>query len=329
MPEFLGRLNLPNQLANSLVQLAAAQEDPLAAGFREVGKLADSYTTSKRAENAMDAETKRREKEATTVFERQKEMKILDLAHEERSDQRKLVAELYKADRIKPAKQEFDMAAYESLAGKGGQGPTRKRSAPAEGSRASEDMGGILPPGLDVSPAKEIVTVDEAMAKQYKLPAAMVGKTLTADQFLWMKAGAERKSGSGGAAPKYADFLRIAASEADPGTPQEVISEMADSMYADAIRSQDKPGVLGKDATKAQAEANKPKTKKGLWASIFSAVAPDEAAAANDTAKIEPPKKEAPAAPDDEVAVRADFQAGKITKEQARKKIIGIRARKK
>lgn len=78
MPQFIGRPNLPNSLANSLVQLAAAESDPLAQGLRAIGGLADKATEYQVNMKMLEKKAELEEGQKQKDFERQKELKAMD-----------------------------------------------------------------------------------------------------------------------------------------------------------------------------------------------------------------------------------------------------------
>lgn len=89
MPEFLGRPNLPNALANSLVQLASQEENPLATALKTIGGLAE-----KAGDMAYD---ERKEKGKQTHDIKLKQMEIDARMTEHRAG---LLTELVKNDQV-------------------------------------------------------------------------------------------------------------------------------------------------------------------------------------------------------------------------------------
>lgn len=191
MPEFIGRPNLPNQLANTLVQLASQQSDPFAKIFDQVGKLADQYSATKLQENA-------RQKE----FERQKELKKMEIEGDLNSA---VYKQLLSQDRIVSGltrhltSTDADALGRLSLAyvppGQKKEKTYLQNTSEEINEKLEEKPAGIplssiginLPGDPHFTPSKEKVTIDAPMAKQLGLPEQAIGVHATLDQIISMK----------------------------------------------------------------------------------------------------------------------------------------------
>lgn len=337
MPEFLGRPNTPNALAQTLVQLASAQTDPLAEGLKQVGKLADNYTAQQQQLKLLEKQNELQEKSADKQHGRAKELKQMDTD-----------AEIYKTllsnDRIvegmipkKPGLASLaDMA--DSLGGStaprtsaaGPQGPVQRMSREPSGPAPVRTESGMVrnPEGVpltemginrpgNVIPSKEKIQIDAAMAKKYKLPDNLIGKSMTMDQVLKLR-GQDEGRGSRGGSRQDPDRLKLAEQivnrnpdmlEADQPTRMAAI----DAAY-DALET-----IKGGGNIPAPAPKPAPEPKKGMSVFGFTwgggETKPSAAAPAGDTKA-------------QEEAIRKDYQSGKITKEAARAKIEALRKKK-
>lgn len=290
MPEFLARPNLPNQLANSLVQLAAAQDDPIAMGLREVGKLADNYTAYQTNLKLLEKKNELDNQNAEKQHGRAKELKKMDM-------DASIFEKLLSNDRIiggLMGDKGFSGADADALLTgvKTPQQKTREtveadfgKRAPGAGAGGEgtplSQYGVNIPGDPRVTPSKEKVKIDAGMAKRFGLPDGVVGKTLTMDQVVQLR----RSEGGGkGGAGRDPDKLKLAEQivnrnpdmiEADLPTRMAAI----DAAY-DALATIKGGGTVPAPAPKAEA----PK-KKGT--SIFGFTFGGDAA----------PAKPAPAAP--------------------------------
>ncbi len=315
MPEFLGRPNVPNALANSLVQLAAAEDDPLAAGLRAVGGLADKYTDYQTKMKMLEKHSELQEQAADKQHGRAKELKKMDMdAHifEKLLSNDRIIGGLMGDKGMSSADADGLLAGVQTpgklVEGDFGKRPTTGKDV--EGQPLSA-FGVNIPGDPHMTPSKEKVKVDKAMAKRYKLPDTVIGKTLTMDQVVGLtRSEGGRGSGSG----RDPDRLKLAEQivnrnpdmiEADLPTRMAAI----DAAY-DALATIKSGGNVPEPPPKAA-----PPKKKGtsIFGFTFGGDAPASA-------------KTAPATPGDEEAIRAEYQAGKLTKDQAREKIKALRS---
>lgn len=161
MPEFIGRPNLPNALAQSLVQMAAHQNDPIAEAIKTLGSEIGSGLhrgAEKEKEHAHQVELKKMELDA----------KNKDRGHD-------LLLELIKSGQATPsANRPMNSEDAARLLDPNFQGPLQssgKRMPPPEGSFASENYPGQkLPGGYDIKPKKT------ATAQSYALTKEMIAK---------------------------------------------------------------------------------------------------------------------------------------------------------
>jgi|CXWL01.1.fsa_nt_gi hypothetical protein len=205
MPEFLSRPNLPNSLANSLVQLAAHETDPLVAGLNQIGKLADDYSERKDKENLLDKQAKIQDERDQKAHERQMDITRMELAHKDKERQSKLVADLLPLLSKAEAK-DMTAADAERLATPGFQGPLKSSGQfqpPKPGEIPGEAVG--LPRGYNIKPgAKEKFKVPPKIAKKFGLPEdAMV----TVDQVAALHRADALGGGRSGSTPKDADMV--------------------------------------------------------------------------------------------------------------------------
>jgi len=89
MPEFLSRPNLPNALANSLVQLASQEKNPLAMALEALGGLAET-----------GGEVAMRGRESKEKFAQDKEMKKMEIEARATEHRAGLLTELVKNDQV-------------------------------------------------------------------------------------------------------------------------------------------------------------------------------------------------------------------------------------
>lgn len=324
MPEFLARPNLPNQLANSLVQLAAAQDDPIAMGLREVGKLADNYTAYQTNLKLLEKKNELDNQNAEKQHGRQKELKKMDMdasIFEKLLSNDRIIGGLMgdkgfsgaDADALLTGVKTPGMKTRETVEGDFGKRPA---AAGAEGEGTPLSKFGVNIPGDPrVTPSKEKVKIDADMAKKFGLPSGTVGKTLTMDQVIQLR----RSEGGGkGGSGRDPDRLKLAEQivnrnsdmlEADQPTRMAAI----DAAY-DALET-----IKGGGNIPAPPPKPAPEPKKGM--SVFGFTwgggesKPSAAAPAGDTKA-------------QEEAIRKDYQSGKITKEAARAKIEALRKKK-
>lgn len=194
MPEFIQRPNVPNALANSLVQLASAQSDPLAVALGQVGKVADQYTDYQTKLQLLKEHENMNERAAEKQHGRAKELKKMDMDAQ-------IFEKLLSSDRIIGGLMgDKGMSSADAdglLSGVktprqlveddfGQRAPAPAKPAPGDGQPLS-DFGVNIPGNPRMTPSKEKVKVDAGMAKRFGLPDAVVGKTLTMDQVVSLR----------------------------------------------------------------------------------------------------------------------------------------------
>ena len=229
MPEFLGRPNLPNALANSLVQLAQAETDPLAVALGQVGKLADNYTAYQTNMKMLEKKAELEDKQAEKQFQRQKELKKLDTdaqIFEKLLSSDRIIGGLMGDKGLSSGEAEGLLAGVQAPRAKTRklvEGDFGKRAPAAEGEGTPLSSVGVNIPGDPrFTPSKEKVKVDEDMAKRFGLPTAAIGKTLTMDQVVALR----RSEGSGkGGAGRDPDMI-----EADLPTRMAAIDAAYDAL---------------------------------------------------------------------------------------------------
>lgn len=215
MPEFLGRPNLPNSLANSLVQLAAAEEDPIAVGLKTVGGLADKYTDYQTKMKLLEKHSELQEQQAEKQHGRAKELKKLDMdasIFEKLLSNDRIIGGLMgdkgmsreDADGLLAGIKTPGAQTREMVEADFGKRPA-KPTVEGEGTPLSE-FGVNIPGDPRVTPSKEKVKIDAGMAKRFGLPDGVVGKTLTMDQVVALR----RSEGSGKGAGRDPDKLKLA-----------------------------------------------------------------------------------------------------------------------
>ena len=287
--EFLSRPNVPNALANSLVQLAAAEQDPLARALGQVGKLADNYTSyqmnMKLMEKKAEIEDRQAEKKAE-IEDRQAEKKF---GREKETKKMEMDASIFEKllsnDRIIGGLMGDKGMSRADAAGllAGVQSPSSKtrqmvegdfgKSPPevSEGQPLSE-FGVNIPGDPSVIPSKEKVKVDADMAKQFGLPKVAIGKTITMDQVIALRRTEGGGKGGGRGTPQYAQYLRVAATALPPDASAEELASYADSLWEAAQQSQSKPGSVAKPPPKPGSVPKpppKPEVPKKKGMSIF------------------------------------------------------------
>ena len=195
MPEFLGRPNLPNGLANSLVQLAAQEENPLATALKTIGGLVDQAGTQ-----AMES---RKEKEK---FGQQKELKQMEIDARGAEHRAGLLTELVKNDQVvkslidaKPMNAN-DASALLGPGAKtttnlikadfGSVGTPKVPNPAAEGGIPSEDIG--LKPGFSIKPkgakprtdGDRWVKVNAEISSRFPALKGIEGKDISTAQYV-------------------------------------------------------------------------------------------------------------------------------------------------
>lgn len=183
--EFLARPNLPNSLANSLVQLAAHQNDPLVAGIENIGKLADQYSERQNQQNLLDKQAKIQDERDQKAHERAMDITRMELAHKDKERQSKLVADLLPLLSKAEAK-DMTAADAERLATPGFQGPLKSSGQfqpPKPGEISGEVVG--LPRGYNITPEKKFVITPE-IAENNGLDKSLIGETATKKDLLAM-----------------------------------------------------------------------------------------------------------------------------------------------
>ena len=270
MPEFLGRPNLPNALANSLVQLAAAEEDPIATGLRTVGKLADNYTAYQTNLKLLEEKDKMSQKAEERQHGRQVELKKMDTdaaIFEKLLSNDRIIGGLMgdkgmsqaDADGLLAGVKTPGMKTRETVEGDFG------KRAPAESAGEGVPLSqyGVKIPGDPrVTPSKEKVKIDADMAKRFGLPGGVVGKTLTMDQVVQLR----RSEGGGKGAGKDPDRLKLA---------EQIVNRNPDMIEADletrmaAIDAAYDALATIKGGGKVDAPAAKPEAPKKKGMSIF------------------------------------------------------------
>ena len=325
MPEFLGRPNVPNALANSLVQLAAAEKDPMALALGQVGKLADNYTSYQTSLKLLEKKGEMDEAAADKQHGRVKEIKKMDMdasIFEKLLSNDRIIGGLMgdkgmssaDADGLLAGIQTPGMKTRQAVEGDFGKRPAGAGGADGEGTPLSS-FGVNIPGDPRVTPSKEKVKIDADMAKRYKLPNASIGKNLTMDQIVQLR----RAEGSGkGGTGRDPDRLKLA---------EQIVNRNPDMIEADlptrmaAINAAYDALETIKGGGTVPAPPPKPAAPKKKGTSIFGFTFGGD--------KEDAPAKETPKAPApnaSEEAVRAEYQAGKITKEQAREKIKALRS---
>ena len=223
MPQFLGRPNLPNSLANSLVQLAAAETDPLAIALGQVGKMADTYTATQLKNEEMKKQADLQESGKQKDFERQKQLKQMDM-------DASIYEKLLSNDRIISGMTRGMTSADADALIPGGspRSKTKKAVESDFGKRENQDGVPLSSLGINISgdprmvPSGDRVKIDAEMVQKYKLPANLVGKSLTMDQVLKLR-GQDAVSAKGGAGrdPKRLELA------------QKIVSQMPELIDAD------------------------------------------------------------------------------------------------
>ena len=327
--EFLGRPNLPNALANSLVQLAAAESNPMAEAFKQVGGLADKFTAYQMESKLQEKKDERDEVKAGKQHDRAKELKKMDqdaAIFDKLLSNDRIVGGLIGDKGMSRADADGLLTGVETPGAK-----TRKsvegdfgKQAQGEGTPLSE-FGVNIPGNPRVTPSKEKVKIDAGMAKRFGLPDTVIGKTLTMDQVVAMRRSESSRSGVGGRDPhleKMAEKIADESLEPDASiatrlaavdAAYKALGAMKEGKSADNKVTQAAQDLIDADA----AARNKPKTKKGF--SIFGFGSGGEAA-----------KEGGSAGPTStEESIRAEYQSGKLTKDQVKEKIKALRAPKK
>lgn len=321
MPNFLGRPNVPNSLANSLVQLAAAEQDPLALALGQVGKLADNYTAYQTNMKLLEKKSELDNAQAEKQHGRAKELRKMDTdaaIFEKLLSNDRIIGGLMGDKGMSRADADGLLAGVQTPSAKTRQtveGDFGKRQDDAGEGTPLSQFGVKIPGDPRVTASKEKVKIDADMAKRFGLPNGVVGKTLTMDQVVSL-----RRSEGSGKTGRDPDKLKLAEQivnrnpdmiEADLPTRMAAI----DAAY-DALATIKEGGAPAGQTPEEKAAAEAKKTPKKKGASIFGfSFGGDEA-----------PAKPAAPASETEESVRADYQAKKITKEQAREKIKAIRA---
>ena len=290
MPEFLRRPNLPNSLANSLVQLANSQVDPLAVGLQTIGKIADTFTQQQMRLQLLKKENEMREAAAETQHGRAKELKVMDRDSA-------IFEKLLSSDRIVEGLMGGKMTSGDAqglMSAEGARskalvesdfGPSPKAQPKKGAGTPLSSIGVSIPGDPSFVPSKETVQIDAAMAKKYKLPDTLIGKTLNMDQVLKLRGQDTSASGRAGRDPKLEALATkivdedLSLVEADTATRMAAIDKAYDALLT----------IRGGGKVDAPAPKPAPEKKKGgLWSSIFgfksgeAAPAPAKAPAAED-----------------------------------------------
>lgn len=174
MPEFLGRPNLPNELANTLVQLAAHMNDPIAAGIKNFGESIGG---------AMEERGKRAH---------EKELKAMEIASAREQKQFDLVGRIIDSNyNITPGESStpLDKSMAAKLIGMDFPEAGNKKS---EVGIASEKFGRVLPKGYRVIPkekrsavdANRYVQVDQKMIGNFPALKDLEGKDISTAQYI-------------------------------------------------------------------------------------------------------------------------------------------------
>lgn len=216
MPEFLGRPNLPNSLANSLVQLAVHESDPAVTAMNEIGKLADNYSAQQAQMRLLEKQAEIQEGGKQKDHDRAKELKKMDT---DASIYEKLLSD----DRIMTgltSHLNLNAKDADALLKNGVKTPARAladdfgsvgepKSRSSEGTPLSK-LGVNIPGDPHVLPSKEKIQIDAAVAKKYSLPDAAIGKHLTMDQIIKMRGTDAGGKGGGRGGRTDAAKLKLA-----------------------------------------------------------------------------------------------------------------------
>lgn len=285
MPEFIGRPNLPNSLANSLVQLAAAETDPLAVALGQVGKIADQYSAYKDEERLLNKKAELQESAAAKGHERtmeiQKSAQEASLYQSLMGNGDFVSAMIKKNGSEGPTAQDLGVgdigykSGVRSEASGGRSTPPRSEAGPSSGAVRTESGFERNPEGINAADlglsgkgdlnyvsnkSKEKIKIDAGVAKKYNLPETTIGKYLTMDQVISMRRSdvSAGKVGAGGrGSAQYAQYLKIAVSSLPTESTADEISAYADDLYEAAVQSQSKPGSVPKPPAKTEATKKK------------------------------------------------------------------------
>lgn len=201
MPEFIARPNLPNALSQSLVQMAAHINDPIADAIKSLGALVNDVTEHKVKERSTAESEGRKFKHETGLKQMDIDARNKDRGHD-------LLMKLIESGQATPAANKpLSAADAAHLIDPNFSGPLEssgKRQPPKEGSYASEDYpGGRLPAGYDINPKDEkknaaMLSLNKDMkAKAPSLSALPDGSSISNKDYL---DAVELEKSKGGAA---------------------------------------------------------------------------------------------------------------------------------
>lgn len=192
MPEFLGRPNIPNGLANSLVQLAANRTDPLAEALKLLGNIGAA---------GFDAASE--EKKTKAKNEQDLKMKQVDIDARREEHRAGLLTELVKNDQVvkslidaKPMSSSDAAALLPGTAGDlvrrdfGSVGTPKLPNPAAAGGIPSEDIG--LKPGFSITKkdpkgradADRWIKVDQTISSRFPALKGIEGKDISTAQYM-------------------------------------------------------------------------------------------------------------------------------------------------
>lgn len=278
MPQFIGRPNLPNQLANSLVQLAVAETDPLAVGLNQIGKIADTVTDQQLRMKMLEKQFALDEAKADKQHGRAKELA-------KQSSDQDILKMILGNSKIVDGLMGGNMTAgdAEALAGDsmrpsgplglmGGQKQSfgAKKSAPAKQGkgRPLSSVGVNIPGDPSFVNEKDSVEIDAAMAKKFGLPDSTIGKSLTMDQVISLRRNETTGSNRAGRDPQK---LKLAEQIVNRN-PDMIEASLEERMAAIDI-AYDSLGTInagGKIEAPKSGKTEVVEKKKGLWGSIFN-----------------------------------------------------------
>lgn len=193
MPNFIGRPNLPNALANSLVQLAANKVNPMAEALKALGGVADEYGNTMAAEKKEKKKTEADDKKAKDGRDHDIKLKEMDISARKEENRIGLLTELIKNDQVvKGLMSAGDAQSMIDLGAAEGDRfvPNSPRAGAGGDGIPSEELG--LPKGFSVikKPEKKgvnedtRVTVDEKLSTQFPALKGILGKSISTSQYM-------------------------------------------------------------------------------------------------------------------------------------------------